>query len=142
MNIEGAYRIIINKLLSWAHDLIQLLPNIALATVILVIGFFLAKIVRNGSKKLIHRFITNRTLDGLFSSLIYIFLSGIVIFAALSVLQLDKAVTSILAVCRNFGPGPRFRLSGYRGQFYFRDLYFFPQPDQYRGHREDQRLYG
>lgn len=46
---------------------------------------------------MLHRFVTNRTLDGFFSSLIYIFLLGIVIFAALSVLQLDKAVTSILA---------------------------------------------
>ena len=46
---------------------------------------------------MIRRFIHNETLDNLFSSLIYIFLLGIVIFIALSVLKLDKAVTSILA---------------------------------------------
>ncbi|MFD0764627.1 mechanosensitive ion channel family protein [Mucilaginibacter lutimaris] len=97
MDINNAYQLIVDKLTLWAKDLIRLLPNIALAALILVVGFFIAKSVKNGLKKLIRRFIHNETLDNLFSSLIYIFLLGIVIFIALSVLKLDKAVTSILA---------------------------------------------
>lgn len=97
MDLNHAYQLIVDKLTSWARDLIRITPNIALAAIILVLGFFVAKTIRNFVKKIIHRFITNRTLDNLFSSLIYIFLLGIVIFIALSVLKLDKAVTSILA---------------------------------------------
>lgn len=57
----------------------------------------LAKTIRNFFKKLLKRFIHNEALDNLIGSLIYVFFIGIVIFTALSVLKLDKAVTSILA---------------------------------------------
>ncbi|QPH40594.1 mechanosensitive ion channel family protein [Pedobacter endophyticus] len=97
MDINHAYQLIVDKLSLWAKEFIKLLPNIALAAIILVFGFFLAKSIRNGLKRLMGRVIKNETLDNLFSSLIYIFLIGIVIFIALSVLQLDKAVTSLLA---------------------------------------------
>ncbi|QPH38612.1 mechanosensitive ion channel family protein [Pedobacter endophyticus] len=97
MDINHAYQLIVDKLSLWAKELIKLLPNIALAAIILVFGFFLAKSVRNLLKKLLRKFIHNETLENLFSSIIYIFFLGIIIFIALSVLQLDKAVTSILA---------------------------------------------
>ncbi|MGY4385077.1 small conductance mechanosensitive channel [Pedobacter sp. UYP24] len=97
MDINNAYQLITDKLIIWAKELIKLLPNIALAAFVLVFGFFIAKYIRNLLRRLIRRFVHNETLDNLFSSLIYIFLLGIVIFISLSVLQLDKAVTSILA---------------------------------------------
>ena len=43
------------------------------------------------------RFMHNATLNNLFASLVYIFSLGVTAFVALSVLNLDKAVTSILA---------------------------------------------
>ncbi len=43
MDINKAYQIIANKLLLWLKELIRLLPNIALATLVLVLGFFIAK---------------------------------------------------------------------------------------------------
>ncbi|MEO5892470.1 MAG: mechanosensitive ion channel [Ferruginibacter sp.] len=97
MDINNAYQIIVDKLSLWVHDFFRLVPNIALAALILVFGFFIARSITNLLKKLIRRFIHNETLDNLFTSLIYIFLLGVVVFITLSVLQLDKAVTSILA---------------------------------------------
>jgi small-conductance mechanosensitive channel len=97
MNIEHAYKLILDKLSIWAKEFIRILPNIALAALILVLGFYLAKHIRNLLRRILKRFILNEALDNLFSSVIYIFLLGIVVFIALSVLQLDKAVTSILA---------------------------------------------
>lgn len=97
MNLNNAYKLISGKLILWLKELIKLLPNIALAALIVVIGFFIAKWLRKLAAKFLHRFIHNQTLDNLFSSLVYIFLIGVTLFAALSVLQLDKAVTSILA---------------------------------------------
>ncbi|MBL4675928.1 MAG: mechanosensitive ion channel [Mucilaginibacter sp.] len=97
MDIDKAYKLISDKLFLWLKDLIRILPNIALAALILVIGFYLAKIVSGGLKKVFRRFVKNEALDNLFGSLVYVFLLGIIIFIALSVLKLDKAVTSILA---------------------------------------------
>ncbi|MGY4536471.1 small conductance mechanosensitive channel [Mucilaginibacter sp. UYNi724] len=97
MDINNAYQLISDKLTLWIKDFIRILPNIALAALILVVGFFVAKLVSKAVKKIFRRFIHNETLDNLFGSLIYLFLLGIVVFIALSVLKLDKAVTSILA---------------------------------------------
>ena len=97
MDIDKAYTLISDKLTDWANDFIKLLPNIALASLILVVGFFIAKLLKRIVNRMLSKVFDNETLYKLFSSIIYIFLLGIVIFTALSVLQLDKAVTSILA---------------------------------------------
>ncbi len=97
MDINKAYQIIANKLSLWLKELIRLLPNIALATLLLVLGFFVAKWLKKIACKIFKRFIHNETLNNLFSSLVYIFALGVTIFVALSILNLDKAVTSILA---------------------------------------------
>lgn len=97
MDLNKAYQLVMQKLTLWLRELIRLLPNIAVAALILVVGFFIAKLARNLAKKLFKRIHHNETLKNLFTSLIYIFLLGVTVFAALSVLQLDKAVTSILA---------------------------------------------
>ena len=97
MDINKAYEIIVNKLAMWLRELIRLLPNIAMAALILVIGFFIAKWIKKLACKVLSKFIHNQTLNDLFSSLVYIFSLGVTIFVALSILNLDKAVTSILA---------------------------------------------
>lgn len=97
MDINEAYQLIMQKLTTWTHGFIKMLPNILLATVILVIGLFLAKRIRRIAVKLIAKASSNTTLNGLFASIIYIFFIGVTFFIVLSILQLDKAVTSVLA---------------------------------------------
>ncbi len=95
--MNKAYELIAKKLSLWLQEIIKLLPNIALAALILVIGFFISKWLKKLAAKVFKKLIPNHTLDALFTSIVYIFLLGVTIFAALSILQLDKAVTSILA---------------------------------------------
>ncbi len=97
MQINDAFNLILQKLNAWMHELIQLLPNILLASLILVLGSYLARILKRFASKMITKVSHNTTLNSLFGSLVHIFFIGIVLFAALSVLHLDKAVTSILA---------------------------------------------
>lgn len=97
MDINEAYNLITQKLSAWMHELIRMLPNILLATLVLVLGIFVARLIKKFALKLITKVSHNTTLNGLFGSVIYIFLIGIVLFTVLSILQLDKAVTSILA---------------------------------------------
>ncbi len=97
MDINNAYQLILQKLTTWTKDFIRLLPNIISAAIVLAIGFFLAGVIKKVSAKLIRKVSSNTALNNLFASLIYIFFLGISIFTALTILQLDKAVTSILA---------------------------------------------
>lgn len=97
MNLSDGYNIIVDKLLTWVHEFIRLLPNILLATIILVVGVFLAGRVKKLAYTVIGKTAKNHTLKNLFASIIHIFFIGVTLFIALSILQLDKAVTSILA---------------------------------------------
>lgn len=97
MDINKITDLITEKLTVWSEALIKLLPNIVVAAIVMVLGLYLAKFIRKIASKLIHKISKNLTLNNLFSSIIYFIFLGIVIFTVLSILQLDKAVTSILA---------------------------------------------
>ena len=97
MDVNKISDLIQSKLNLWFEALIKLLPNILLAAIILAIGIFIAKFIRKMANKLIAKISNNLTLNNLFSSIIYLSVLGIVIFTVLTILQLDKAVTSILA---------------------------------------------
>ena len=53
MNFENAYQLVVDKLMVWAKELIRLLPNIALAALIIVVGSYLVKALRNILLKII-----------------------------------------------------------------------------------------
>ncbi|MEO9147146.1 MAG: mechanosensitive ion channel [Ginsengibacter sp.] len=95
--MNKVYDLISDKLALWLDEIIKFLPNIAIAAIILVLGFYIVKRLKKFIGKITKKIIQNETLHTLFISVIYIFLSGIIIFIALSVLHLDQAVSSILA---------------------------------------------
>lgn len=97
MDIQKAYQLISQKLVTWVHDLIKLLPNIILSAVVLVLGFYIAKLVRKAAKKLVSRISKHASLNNLLISIVYITFIGLTIFTVLSILHLDTAVTSVLA---------------------------------------------
>lgn len=97
VDINKAWQLIFGKLTFWVRELIKLLPNMALAALIIVVGFFLAKLLRNLAHRFILRASRHHTVNNLFSSFVYILTIGVTLFTALSILKLDKAVTSILA---------------------------------------------
>lgn len=93
----NAVELVEQKLVSWTKALIQMLPNLALAALIVVLGWLLARLARMLMGKLLQRFIPSGTLKGLISTSTYLLVMLVALFAALSVLHLDKTVTSILA---------------------------------------------
>ena len=97
MDIEKALNLVIGKLDQWLTDFIKLLPNLLLATLLFVIGIFLAKKVRNIAKKSFHKFSPTSTLTSLSVNFVYIFSIGIVVFTTLKILHLDTTITTVLA---------------------------------------------
>jgi small-conductance mechanosensitive channel len=95
--MDNAYEIIRDKLSLWLKEIIRILPNVVLAALVLVLGLFLAKFIKNLIGKFSKKIIRNPTLNSLFTLLVYVISVGVTIFMVLSILKLDKAVTSILA---------------------------------------------
>ncbi|MEP6684447.1 MAG: mechanosensitive ion channel [Parafilimonas sp.] len=117
MDFNTAYKLIVQKLTLWLHSVIKMLPNILLAAIVLVIGFFVAKWIKKIAARIVNKILRNTTLSSLLTSIIYIFFLGITIFIALSILQLSKAVTSILAGAGILGLGVAFAFQDIAGNF-------------------------
>lgn len=97
METKNSWNLIVDKLDLWFREFIKLLPNMALAALILVVGIFLSKLIRKIAGKFIEKLSANYTVNNLFVSFIYLLCIGITLFSTLSILKLDRAVTSILA---------------------------------------------
>lgn len=97
MDLDKAIQLIFNKLNHWATDFIKLLPNLLLACIVLVIGLFIAKKIRNFAKGTFKRISPTSTLAALAVNFVYIFAISIVVFTALRILHLDSTITTMLA---------------------------------------------
>ncbi|HEX7366810.1 MAG TPA: mechanosensitive ion channel family protein [Pelobium sp.] len=97
MDLNKVYELISNKLINWFEAFIKLLPNLAMATLVVVLGVFIAKFVRTFSLKMIRKVSHLETINRLFASFTYILVIGVTLFTALDILNLDKAVTTALA---------------------------------------------
>lgn len=97
MDLEKAYNIIADKMEIWLSKLVSLLPNLIVASIILVVGLFISKYIKNLFFKGISKVIAHKNLANLATSIFHLVLIGITVFSALSVLKLDKTVTTLLA---------------------------------------------
>ena len=97
MNPADAVDLVENKLSIWLKEFIKLLPNLVLAAVIITAGWLLARLARKVVSNLIGRVTDSKNLRRLISNVVYLIVLLVGVFGALSILHLDKAVTSILA---------------------------------------------
>lgn len=97
MDFSKTYEILTDKINSWIVEFIAMLPNLALAALVLVLGLYLSGFLKRFSLKMVSKVSKQITLNNLFSSFVHVLLISITIFITLSILQLEKAVTSILA---------------------------------------------
>jgi len=95
--INGAYNELADKLETWIVEFIRMLPNLVIALLVLVVFYVLGKAIRKTVKKLLSKATDNRTIINLLETIAGVMVIGIGFFIALSVLQLDGAVTSLLA---------------------------------------------
>lgn len=91
------YDILIDKLSSWFVEFVRMLPDMALAALVFVLGMYLSKLIKRLANKLIRRISTQVTLNNLFASFVHILSVCIILFITLSILKLEKTVASLLA---------------------------------------------
>ncbi len=85
------------KVVGWGETLVVMLPNLAVATVVIVLAWFFSRLVANGICRLIRRFSNHESLIELVRKLIRVIVLGIGFVVALQILELDKAATTFLA---------------------------------------------
>ncbi|MDX1585689.1 MAG: mechanosensitive ion channel [Balneolaceae bacterium] len=97
MEINDAYNLVTDKLETWIDTLIQMLPNLALALIVLIVFYVVGKMIRNAIGRLLSKATDNKTIINLMETIVGVLIIGIGVFIALSILNLDGAVTSLLA---------------------------------------------
>lgn len=117
INIDKALDLILGKVTVWAMELIQMLPNLLIASLVLVIGFYLAKKIRTFAEKKFPKLLPTVTLANLTINLIHIFWIGSVLFIALKVLNLDSTITTALAGAGIVGLGLAFAFQDIAANF-------------------------
>lgn len=97
MSLEELYSDMTGKLSAWASALAEMLPNILAALLVVAIFWGLSRIACAASDRALRRMNTHQAARDLISRMIrvVVFLAGIVV--ALGVMNLDKALASILA---------------------------------------------
>ncbi|QHT69788.1 mechanosensitive ion channel [Rhodocytophaga rosea] len=95
--ISNAINKVFEKLSSWVEHFILMLPNLLVAILIFVVFYIIGRLVRKALTKPLQRFSHSQALIGLLLNVIFTAFVATGIFIALSILQLDKAVTSLLA---------------------------------------------
>lgn len=96
-DVTKAYELLTEKLENWLSAAIKMLPNFVVAILVLVAFVVAAKFIRKLAHRLFKRVTDNISLQNLLSTIIYMIVVAIGTFVALSIIQLDGAVTSLLA---------------------------------------------
>ncbi len=97
MEIEKTWNLLVAKLLGWTRDLILLLPNLAVAVLVLV-GFWLAaKLVRSVLLRLLNRFSHSEQVARLLGQTVFLAILATGFFISLGIIGLQKTVASLLA---------------------------------------------
>jgi len=86
-----------DKLSNWLDLIITNMPNIILALVLFGVAYFISQRLHNWVYKFLRNKIRQQSIRGLIANFVSIIVIAIGIFLALSILNLDKALTSILA---------------------------------------------
>jgi len=95
--MKEAYNKLIEKMMGWVDSFILMLPNLAVAIIVMIITVFVSKGIRKVFTKVITKFTENKAVIKLLASTLTVVSFILGFFIALSVLELDKAVTSLLA---------------------------------------------
>jgi small conductance mechanosensitive channel len=96
MGLDQAVATVTLKLGRWVQDAVLMIPNLAVAVMVVIVFWIAARIARNLSVRVLHRVTQSAEAAKLLSEVVYAALLVCGIFIALGILQLEKTVTSLL----------------------------------------------
>ncbi|MBG49533.1 MAG: mechanosensitive ion channel protein MscS [Pseudozobellia sp.] len=96
-SVEDSIGKLWDKLDGWLDAIILKLPNIAMAIVVMIIFYFIARGLRRLFRNVLLKRISQVSIQEIISKTVFVTVLLIGFFIALGVLELDKVLTSILA---------------------------------------------
>lgn len=96
-DVKNSFELVTDRLNGWLDALIELSPDLIVAAVVVVTFSLVARLVRHLSARFLVRLAGGRGIANLLSTLAGAAVVLIGVFIALGILNLDKAVTSLLA---------------------------------------------
>lgn len=96
-DFNKALGIVTDKLESWLQALVSLLPNIVVAVIMLILFYFISRLVRIATRKLLGRVMSQKAIVALMASIFSFITLAVGLIIALNLLHLGQAVTSLLA---------------------------------------------
>lgn len=97
MEIRNATDLILETIESWIRTMIIMLPNFVVAVLVVIIGIFVARLVRKLIGKTMSKMTRHKALLSLITTTVHIAIILVFCFIALNLLNLDTTVNSILA---------------------------------------------
>ncbi len=140
--IGNTLEVVITKFESWYQGLIELLPNIVIALLLLIIIWLLARLTRKLFYKVIVRAAADPSVQDILSQIIYYVVWSVGFFIILEILHLDKAVTSLLAGVGVLGIALGFAFQNIAANFVSGIILTFRKPIRAGDIIEIQGVYG
>lgn len=103
LQIQQSLQKLLAKLNSWLDSLVLALPNLILATLVLVSSLYLARFLKKGVRKALRKTSGNPTVVSVVSNVAVAGFMIVVLFVALSILNLDDAFTALLGTAGVIG---------------------------------------
>ncbi|KPK10917.1 MAG: mechanosensitive ion channel protein MscS [Myxococcales bacterium SG8_38] len=97
MDFQSAYQKLIQKLWGWVETFVEMLPNLAVAFLVIVLFWITSIAAAAATQRALIRLRTRPSIQGLIVTLLRIAILFTGLMMALGILNLDKALTSILA---------------------------------------------
>lgn len=97
MDLNNAFSLIVDKLGTWIRGAIAYLPNLVVAVIVVLLFVTLARMARDAVRRVSSAVTDNRQIRQLLATLTYVAVVAIGLFTALSILDLQGVVTSLLA---------------------------------------------
>ena len=97
LDLESPLKLVTDKLEGWIQSFLSHLPNLVVAILVVVLFFLLAKLLRSTAIKLLRKVSANEAINNLLSTILFVAIVATGVFIALGILELTKAVTTLLA---------------------------------------------
>lgn len=117
LGIQRAFDLLTQKLSSWVTTAIKLIPNLVAAILILLVFYGIGWLIRKGVSKSLRKITKNQAVVNLLETIAGIIVLAAGFFIALGVLQLEGAVTSLLAGVGVIGLALGFAFQGTAANF-------------------------
>ncbi|MEL6253189.1 MAG: mechanosensitive ion channel family protein [Bacteroidota bacterium] len=93
---QQSFEKLFDKINGWMDSLILGLPNLILASLLVLASVFIARKIKKLSSKYLSRIINNSGVAGILSNLLVVLFMLLVLFLVLSILDLSEALTAFL----------------------------------------------